>query len=229
MYCLDGCPTVLDESEKPSCKLMNAIILMSFDRIARDQFRPNSESRCAGNDETCCRLLIYTTGSDQFDLWQWQLQGANIETASYRTDGKNLYKVSTHLHGGDDLSRCESSRNRNYVSLKCAFNHFGNEACAGEKTGSCVETTLCCLQIEDSSGAHHHIRVLLRQFANHFDSTGNGHGDFGYWDPGAIQGLSGVTGMVGRFRANSGKDPDFFNESADLYTCHTIFLTSLGV
>ena len=57
---------------------MNAIILMFFDRIARDQFRPDSESRCTGNDETCCCLLIYSTCSDQFDFWQWQLQGADV-------------------------------------------------------------------------------------------------------------------------------------------------------
>ena len=110
-----------------------------------------------------------------------------------------------------------------------ATNHFVNETCTGEKTGPCVETTLGCVPIKDSAGAHRHVRKILRKLANYFDPTGNGHGDFRYRDPSVIQGLSGVKGVVARFHADAGKDPDFFNESANLISIHTVSLTSLGV
>jgi hypothetical protein len=35
--------------------------------------------------------------------------------------------------------------------------------------------------------------------------------------------------VVARFHADAGKDPDFFNESANLISIHTVSLTSLGV
>ena len=67
------------------------------------------------------------------------------------------------------------------------------------------------------------------QCANGLDSARNGHGDFRNRNPGVIQRLRGVKGLPVRFHANSGKDPDFFDESDDIFPFHTVSLTSHGV